>query len=106
MKKVQHINYLGIILYLVIFGLGIMCVLSPLFCIMPKFYAICVMVSGAITVLGMFYNRKVLFDTLKWTEEIPEESDLEPIEEPEQDVVEEVKKPGKKKKGDKKDVQL
>ena len=101
MKKVQHINYLGIILYLVIFGLGIMCVLSPLFCIMPKFYAICVMVSGAITVLGMFYNRKVLFDTLKWTEEIPEESDLEPIEEPEQDVVEEVKKPGKKKKGDK-----
>lgn len=101
MKKVQHINYLGIILYLVIFGLGIMCVLSPLFCIMPKFYAICVMVSGAITVLGMFYNRKVLFDTLKWTEEIPEESDLEPIEEPEQEVVEEVKKPGKKKKGGK-----
>ena len=101
MKKVQHINYLGIILYLVILGLGIMCVLSPLFCIMPKFYAICIMVSGAITVLGMFYNRKVLFDTLKWTEEIPEESDLEPIEEPEQEVVEEVKKPGKKKKGGK-----
>lgn len=106
MKKVQHINYLGIILYLVIFGLGIMCVLSPLFCIMPKFYAICVMVSGAISLLGMFYNRRTLWDTLKWTEEIPEESDIEPIEEPEQEVVEEVKKPGKKKKGDKKDVQL
>lgn len=106
MKKVQHINYLGIVLYLAILGLGIMCVLSPLFCIMSKFYAICIMVSGAITVLGMFYNRKVLFDTLKWTEEIPEESDIEPIEEPEQEVVEEVKKPGKKKKGDKKDVQL
>lgn len=106
MKKVQHINYLGIILYLAILGLGIMCVLSPIFCIMPKFYAICVMISGAFTVLGMFYNRKVLFDTLKWTEEIPEESDFEPIEEPEQEVVEEVKKPGKKKKGDKKDVQL
>lgn len=110
MKKVQHINYLGIILYLVILGLAVICILSPIFCIMPKFYAICVMISGAFTVLGMFYNRRVLWDTLKYTIEIPEEGDFKPEEEPETEpekepetepVVEEKPKKAPKKKGGK-----
>lgn len=106
MKKVQHINYLGIILYLALLGLGIMCVLSPVFCIMPTFYAICVIASGAISLLGMFYNRRTLWDTLKWTEEIPEESDFAEPEQPTETViVEELPKPKtkkttKKKKGE------
>lgn len=103
MKQVQHINYLGFLLYLVIAALSAMCVLSPVFCIMPTFYAICVIASGAISLLGMFYNRRTLWDTLKWTEEIPEESDLKEPEQPTETVIVEqpkAKKTTKKKKGE------
>lgn len=106
MKKVQHINYFGFLLYLVMAALSAMCVLSPVFCIMPTFYAICVIASGAISLLGMFYNRRTLWDTLKWTEEIPDESDFAEPEQPTETVIlEELPKPKakkttKKKKGE------
>lgn len=93
--QIQHFNGIGLFLYIVFAALAVMCVLSPLFCIMPKFYAICVMASGACTILGMFYNRRVLLDTLKWTEEI---DDGIPEEEP---VTEEKPKKTTKKKGGK-----
>jgi len=102
--EIQKINWLGIVLYMVFAALAVFCVISPIFCIMPKLFALCVVASGAFTILGMFFNRRALYDTLKYTIEIPD--DVEPAEEPTETViVEELPKPKakkttKKKKGD------
>lgn len=103
MKQIQKINWLAVIIYAVFAFLGVACILAPIFSIMPKFWGFCVIISGASTLLGMFYNRKVLYDTVKYTVEIPEESDLEPEKEPETEPVVEdkPKKAPKKKKGGK-----
>lgn len=99
MKQVQKINFIGLLIYIVFAAFAVFCILSPIFCIMPKFYAICVMLSGAFTILGMFFNRRVLWDTVKYTLEIPEEGDEEPKQEV--PVVEEKPKKTSKKKGGK-----
>lgn len=103
MKQVQKISWIAIIIYIVFAFLGATCILAPIFSIMPKFFGICVLISGACTLLGMFFNRKTIYDTVKYTVEIQEESDLKPEQEPETEPVVEdkPKKAPKKKKGGK-----